>query len=73
VADGNRFGPGGERYGLVPAALEAGAENVIGTLWPIEDDIGRLFMKELSRDLFEAGPAEALRRTARSSSATTAP
>jgi hypothetical protein len=59
-----RFGPGDEPYGLVPAALEAGAENVIGTLWPIEDDIGRLFMKELYRDLLEAGPAEALRRTA---------
>lgn len=59
-----RFGPGDEPYGLVPAALGAGAENVVGTLWPIEDDVGRLFMKELYRDLLAAGPAEALRRTA---------
>lgn len=59
-----RFGPGDEPYGLVPAVLGAGAENVVGTLWPIEDDVGRLFMKELYRDLLAVGPAEGLRRTA---------
>jgi CHAT domain-containing protein len=59
-----RFGPGDEPYGLLPAVLGAGAENVVSTLWPIEDRIGRVFMKELYRDLLTAGPAEALRRTA---------
>ena len=36
-----RFGPADEPFGLLPALLAAGAENVLGTLWPIEDAAGR--------------------------------
>jgi CHAT domain-containing protein len=58
-----RFGPGDEPYGLIPAGLVAGAENVIATLWPLGDTIGRLFMTRVYRDLLRDGPAEALRAT----------
>ena len=57
-----RFGPGDEPYGLMPAALLAGAENVVGTLWPLEDETARPFMIEFYRHVLSAGPAEALRR-----------
>jgi len=57
-----RFGPGDEPYGLVPALFTAGAENVLGTLWPIEDDIGRRFIIDFYKNLLACGPAEALRQ-----------
>ena len=57
-----RFGPGDEPYGLLAALLTAGAENVVGTLWPIEDRSGRTFMSEFYKHLLPADPAEALRR-----------
>jgi CHAT domain-containing protein len=60
-----RFGPGDEPYGLMPAALVAGAENVVGTLWPLEDETARPFMIEFYRHVLAAGPAEALRRACR--------
>jgi CHAT domain-containing protein len=59
-----RFGPGDEPYGMVPAALIAGAENVLGTLWAIDDRIGRSFMTRLYKELLEAGPAAALQAPA---------
>lgn len=57
-----RFGPGDEPYGLIPALFTAGAENVIGTLWPLEDQIGRYFMSVFYNSLLSDGPAEALRK-----------
>jgi CHAT domain-containing protein len=64
ICDGGlyRIGPGDEPYGLIPALLTAGAENVIGTLWPVEDRTGRAFMVEFYRDILSQGPAEAFRR-----------
>jgi hypothetical protein len=59
-----RFGPGDEPYGLMPMFLIAGAENVIGTLWPIEDEFGRIFMRRLYAEKLPAGPVHALQRTA---------
>lgn len=57
-----RVGPGDEPYGLVAAFLAGGAENVTGTLWPVEDRAGRAFMVEFYRRLLTRGPAEAYRR-----------
>jgi CHAT domain-containing protein len=59
-----RFGPGDEPYGLVPALFAAGARNIVGTLWGIEDIAGRLFMVEFYSKLLDYGPDEALRRAA---------
>jgi CHAT domain-containing protein len=36
-------GAGDEPFGLVPALFCAGASSVVGTLWPIRSDTGRLF------------------------------
>ncbi|TET11556.1 MAG: CHAT domain-containing protein [Candidatus Thorarchaeota archaeon] len=58
-----RIGPGNELYGLVPALLIAGAENVIGTLWQIEDRAGRRFMIEFYKYLIKYGPALANKLT----------
>jgi CHAT domain-containing protein len=57
-----RFGPGDEPYGLISALLAAGAENILGTLWPLEDRVGRLFMSGFYKQLLALGPAEALRQ-----------
>jgi CHAT domain-containing protein len=59
-----RFGSGDEPYGMLPALLVAGAQNVAGTLWSIEDLAGRVFMVEFYKNLLKCGPAEALRRAA---------
>jgi CHAT domain-containing protein len=59
-----RFGPGDEPYGLIPVFIGAGAENVVSTLWPLEDEFGRVFMRRLYSDRFAERPAQALRRTA---------
>jgi hypothetical protein len=59
-----RFGPGDEPYGLMPVFLGAGAENVVGTLWPLEDDFGRIFMRRLYREKLALQPTEALQKTA---------
>lgn len=55
-----RFGPADEPYGLVPALLTAGAENVVGTLWPIADATAREFAVAFYRRLLELGPTAAL-------------
>jgi hypothetical protein len=64
ICDGGlyRFGPGDEPQGLMPAFLAAGAQNVVATLWEIDDDAGRDLMVQAAAHLVEQGPAEALRR-----------
>jgi CHAT domain-containing protein len=57
-----RVGPGNEPYGLVSAFLTAGAQNVLATLWPIEDEVGRKFVVSFYKYLPAHGPAEALRK-----------
>jgi CHAT domain-containing protein len=57
-----RMGPTDEPYGLVPAFFEAGAQNVLATLWPVDDAFGRRFTVEFYRRLLKDGPAEALRQ-----------
>lgn len=57
-----RVGPADEPYGLIPALIQAGAENVLSTLWPLEDRFGRDFMVEFYRHLADDGPAEAYRK-----------
>ena len=49
-------GPSDEPYGLVPAFLVAGATNVLGTLWPIEDDFGRRFVARFYDHFSGEGP-----------------
>ncbi|GLH81587.1 hypothetical protein SSBR45G_64960 [Bradyrhizobium sp. SSBR45G] len=55
-------GPSDEPYGLMPAFLIAGATNVLGTLWPIEDDFGRQVAARFYEHVGELGPAGALRK-----------
>jgi CHAT domain-containing protein len=57
-----RMGPTDEPYGLVPAFLLAGSQNVMATLWPIDDQFGRRFTVEFYKNLLQYGPAEAHRR-----------
>lgn len=57
-----RFGPGDEPYGLISALLSKKTENILGTLWPVEDEIGVYFIDEFYKNLLTLGPAEALRR-----------
>lgn len=57
-----RIGPADEPYGLMPAFLEAGAQNVMGTLWPLDDQFGRDFMIEFYKHLSAEGPASAYRK-----------
>jgi CHAT domain-containing protein len=56
-----RIGPADEPYGLMPAFLQAGSQNVVGTLWKVEDSYGRLVATEFYKNL-KSGPAEALRQ-----------
>ena len=64
ICDGGlyRVGPGDEPYGLIPALLTAGVENVLGTLWPLNDKVIRDFIPQFYKPLLEFGPAEALRQ-----------
>jgi CHAT domain-containing protein len=57
-----RIGPSDEPYGLMPAFLEAGASNVLGTLWALDDQFGRDFMIEFYNQLQVHGVAGALRQ-----------
>ena len=65
ICDGGlyRIGPGDEPYGLIPAFLTAGAENVIATLWPVKDDMSYFLMIEFYKHLLNLGPAEALQHS----------
>jgi CHAT domain len=64
VCDGGLypFGPGDEPYGLVPAALAAGSENVIAALWPVEDHAARALLSVVAGSLAHDSPSAALRR-----------
>jgi CHAT domain-containing protein len=57
-----RIGPADEPYGLVPAFLEAGSQNVVSTLWKVEDLYGRPLVTEFYKHVLKSGPAEALRQ-----------
>lgn len=57
-----RIGPADEPYGLIPAFLQAGSQNAVGTLWKVEDIYGRLLMTEFYKSVLKMGPAEALRQ-----------
>jgi CHAT domain-containing protein len=57
-----RMGPSDEPYGLVPAFLIAGVQNVLATLWPLDDQFGRRFTVEFYKHLLDKGPAEAYRQ-----------
>ena len=57
-----RFGPGNELHGLVAALLSAGARDVVATLWPIDDAMGRRFVARFYAYVLAHGAAEALRR-----------
>jgi CHAT domain-containing protein len=57
-----RIGPADEPYGLVPAFLEAGSQNVLGTLWKLDDQFGKDFMVEFYSHVVQDGRAEAYRK-----------
>ncbi|WP_405814424.1 CHAT domain-containing protein [Streptomyces sp. NBC_01390] len=59
-----RFGPGDELYGLLPAFMEAGAANVLGTSWQIADGAASRFATAFYRHLAHTDVAEAVRRAA---------
>lgn len=59
-----RFGPGDEPFGIIPALITSGAANIIGTLWPLEDAVGRQMMVDFYKALQEVNPAQALRKAA---------
>ena len=59
-----RFGPGDEPFGIIPALIAAGTANIIGTLWPLEDAVGRQMMVDFYRALCKTNPAQALRKAA---------
>ena len=59
-----RFGPGDEPFGIVPALISAGVGNIVGTLWPLEDAIGRQMMVDFYKALRQVGPAQALKKAA---------
>jgi CHAT domain-containing protein len=56
-----RVGPGDEPYGLVAALLAAGAENVLGTLWEMEDTSARTFITQFYKAHLDRGIANAVR------------
>jgi CHAT domain-containing protein len=64
VCDGGlyRVGPADEPYGLIPAFLTAGVENVMGSIWPIEDNAAAVFMSEFYKHLLADGPAIAYQK-----------
>lgn len=60
-----RIGPADEPFGLVRAFLVAGAQNVMGTLWPLEEEFSYAFMSEFYRHLLPHGPAKAFQEAAK--------
>jgi CHAT domain-containing protein len=64
VCDGSiyRYGPGDEPYGLVPALLAAGVENIVGAQWPVHDELGTELMIELYKHVFRGTIADALQK-----------
>lgn len=57
-----RIGPADEPYGLLPAFLQAGSQNAVGTLWKVEEVYGRLLTTEFYKTVLNVGSAEALRQ-----------
>ena len=57
-----RIGPADEPYGLLPAFLQAGSRNVVGTLWAVEDPYAQKLLSAFYQNVMDLGPAEALRR-----------
>ncbi len=51
-----------DMYGLQSAFFSAGAGSVLGALWPVDDEAGKLLMVDFHRHLREHGAAEALRQ-----------
>jgi len=64
ICDGGlyRFGPGDEPYGLIPAVLAAGAENVVAPLWAVEDSAALKHMTAFYSGFLGHGPAGAMRQ-----------
>ena len=51
-----------DMYGLQSAFFSAGARSVLGALWPVDDEAGKLLMVDFHHHLRAHGPAEALRQ-----------
>lgn len=52
--------PGNEFLGIVPAALCAGAQSVVSTLWPIARQRGIQFLRQISRRWAEQEPLDVI-------------
>jgi hypothetical protein len=50
-----------DMFGLQSAFFSAGAQSVLGALWPVDDAVGKLLMVDFHRYLREYAPADALR------------
>jgi CHAT domain-containing protein/Flp pilus assembly protein TadD len=48
--------PGDDRVGLVGAFLEAGASNVVASLWPVDDHMTAVLMEEFHKRLAQGRP-----------------
>lgn len=66
----SRITPGGELRGLVRACMLAGAQNVLATLWPVQDEASARLMVDFYRGLQAGGtPALALQAAQRAAAA----
>jgi CHAT domain-containing protein len=66
AARSTAFVPGEDYATLAQAFLYAGADDVIATLWPVEDEGAAELAKRFYEELERAGPAAALARAQRS-------
>jgi CHAT domain-containing protein/Tfp pilus assembly protein PilF len=58
--------PAGDEFvGITQAFLSAGGQNVLASLWPVNDESTRVLMVRFYRHLLETGGAEALARAQR--------
>jgi CHAT domain-containing protein len=58
--------PAGDEFvGMTQAFLSAGGQNVLASLWPVNDESTRVLMVRFYRHLLETGGAEALARAQR--------
>lgn len=60
-----RIGPADEPFGLVRALFVAGVQNIMGTLWPLEEEFSFSFMGEFYKHLIPHGPATAFQKAAK--------
>lgn len=70
---GQRPGAGLRPTGLMEGFLLAGARNVLGTVFPVEDEATASFMLELERELTHQPPIDALATVQRRSAKSTGP